>query len=863
MNDKISKPPRLAEKILGLLCSDRGSHTAPGDFAEVYAEMAAERGPAVARVWYSGQILKSIPGFLLARFYWSGVMLRSYLVIFYRNLVRDRGISLINLAGLASGMACFLLILTYVRFETSYDRFHPNAGRIHRLISVRKGMGMGITAPDPLAPLLKTEIPGINRFARIMPPFGKPVLQAGDKQFFQRGFFAEPAFLEIFSFPPASGDYEAALDGPSKIVLTKATAEKFFGKQNAVGKTMIFRDLDKPRDLTVTAVLKDVPSNSHLKFDYLISLDTLRSDKGYAYVFGHWNVSNFPTYLELSQGTSPAVVETAISAWISRMTAEGNKNRPFHMYKLQALLDIHLKSDFVRDYADTGDLRSVRLFMAIAILVLLIACINHINLATARSAVRAREIGIRKVTGAFRTQVFQQFLAESLAVMVLAGGLALGFIALILPWFGGLVGAPLRLSLVGGGSVLPWLAMTVVFVCLGAGAYPAAVLSGLRPVQTLREFSAAGKKGTLLRSVLVVSQFTTSVVLIAATVVIFGQMKYVRSMRLGYNREHVVVIPAYEQETLQSLPAIKTEMERRPEVVKASLTSGLPTDIGQNWMGWKATKEDGTKVECDFQCDYVDENFLDVFEIELAAGRNFRPGDKNAIILNETAVRNFGWKDLADKTLAFGKEDYRVVGVIKDFHFASLHSRIAPMALVFETGSKLAVRVRPGDLAKTLGVLRSVFEKNTHGQPFDFFFLDDAFNTLYKKETRIGQMFGAFAGLAVLIACLGLLGLTSFNVTRRTKEIGVRKVLGASVARLVLLLNRDFIRLVIIANLLAWPLAYVAMNKWLEDFAYRISVRPWILLVSSLLSVAVAVLVVWGQTVRAARVNPADTLRYE
>ncbi|MDH4196091.1 MAG: ABC transporter permease [Candidatus Aminicenantes bacterium] len=863
MNDKISQPPRLAEKILGLLYSDRGSRTPLGDFAEVYAEMAAQRGPAVAGVWYSGQILRSIPGFLLARFYWSAVMFRNYLVIFFRNLTRDKGTSLINLAGLASGMACFLLILTYVRFETSYDRFHPNAGRIHRLISVRKGMGMGITAPDPLAPLLKAEIPGINRFARIMPPFGKPVLQAGDKQFFQKGFFAEAAFLEIFSFPPASGGHEAALDGPSKIVLTRATAEKFFGKQDAVGKTMIFRDLDKPRDLTVTAVLKDVPSNSHLKFDYLISMDTLRSDKGYSYVFGHWNVANFPTYLELSEGASPAAVETAISAWISRLTAEGNKNRPFHMHKLQALLDIHLKSDFVRDYADTGDLRSVRLFMAIAILVLLIACINHINLATARSAVRAREIGIRKVTGAYRTQVFQQFLAESLAVMVLAGGFALGLIALILPWFGSLVGAPLRLNLVGGGSVLPWLAMTIIFVCLGAGAYPAAILSSLRPVQTLREFSAAGKKGTLLRSVLVVSQFTASVVLIAATVVVFGQMKYVRSMRLGYNREHVVVIPAFEKETDQKMVAIKSELDERPEVVKASLTSGLPTDIGQHWSGWAAVKEDGTKVECDFTCDYVDENFLDVFEIGLAAGRNFRPGDKDVIILNEAAIRDFGWKEPVGKKLKFGATNYEVVGIVEDFHFASLHSRIAPMALLFETGSKLAVRVRPGDLAKTLGVLRSVFEKNTHGQPFDFFFLDDAFNTLYKKETRTGQMFGAFAGLAILIACLGLFGLTSFNVTRRTKEIGVRKVLGASVARLVLLLNRNFIRLVTIANLLAWPLAYVAMNKWLEDFAYRISVRPWIFLLSSLMSLAIAVLVVGGQTVKAARMNPSETLRYE
>ncbi|MBN1939035.1 MAG: ABC transporter permease, partial [Candidatus Aminicenantes bacterium] len=797
MSDSSLNPPRLAEKILGLICPDGGGFSPLGDFAEGYAEIAERRGRASADAWYAGQILKSIPGFLSTKFYWSIVMFRNYFVIYLRTLIRDRAASLINLAGLAVGIASFLLILTYVRFETGYDRFQENADRIFRVINVNKN-STGVRTADPLAAALKAEVPGIDRCVRIMPPWGKPVLQFEDKQFFQKGYFAENGFLDMFSFPVIGGNAAAALDGPAKIVLTKSLAEKYFGRQDPVGKTMIFKDIAKPRNLTVTAVLRDVPSDSHLQFEYLISLDTLRSDEDFAWMFGSYNVQNFPMYLELAPAASPESVEAGISAWMSRLEAQGSKSRPFsRSFRLQALPDIHLKSNFSSDYAETGDPRNVRLFMFIAVLVLLIACVNHINLATARSGLRAREIGIRKVNGAFRVQVFRQFLGESFTIMILAGLLALGLLALVLPWFDSVMGIPLRLSLAGKGGVLPWLAATIVLAALGAGLYPAAMLSSLSPVRTIRGSSDSKRGGSFMRNILVVSQFTASIALVAATLVILDQMRYVRSARLGYDREHVIVMTASEPETREKLPAIKTALEGRPEVVKASLTRGLPTAISQGWTGWEAVKEDGTKTSCDFTCDYVDENFLDVFGIGLAMGRNFRAGDKPAVLLNETAVRDFGWTDLAGKKVKFGDTDYRVIGIVKDFHFASLHKTISPMALIYEEGNMIAVRVRPGDLVNTLGVLRSVFEENSHGQPFDYFFLDDAFNALYRKETRSGKLFGAFSALAVLIACLGLFGLASFNIARRVREIGIRKVLGASIGRLVLLLNKDFLRLVL------------------------------------------------------------------
>ncbi len=864
-NNDSPKPPRIAERILGFLYPDRRAFTHIGDFREVYAKIRASRGPFAGGLWYGGQILRSIPGFLLARFYWSAVMLRNYFIISLRNMIRDKGSSLINLAGLAAGMACFLLILTYVRFETSFDRFHEKADLIYRVTSEMSNMGQSFYTPDPLATILRTEITGIERITQVFSPFGgKKVLQAGDNKFYHSGFYTDAAFLDVFSFPLVKGDRGTALAGPSKIVLTDSVAKKLFGEDDPIGKNVIWKDLWNPRDLVVTAVLEDIPANSHIKFDYLISLDTLRPDKEFNYMFGNWRTSNFSTYIELAEGRSQESVETAISGWISRLSAQGQADQPFQSFQLQPLTDIHLKTHFDDDMADTGDLRYVRLFMAIAFLILLIACVNHVNLATARSAVRAKEIGIRKVTGAFRVQVFEQLLGESFIVAALAAALAVGLIAIIMPWFNTVAGIPLRLEFIGGIGILPWLAATVLFVGLCAGIYPAILMSGLQPVRTLREFSSSSRKSAFLRNLLVVSQFTASVVLIAATIIISGQMDYVKSTRLGYNREHVVVITAYEQETSRKIPVIKTELEGRPEVIEASQTAGLPTDIRQYWSGWEAVKDDGTIIKCGFHLDYVDENFLDVFEIGLEEGRNFRPGDKDVIILNEAAVRDIGWKEPVGKKLrSGGVRDFEVVGIVEDFHFASLHRRIAPMALLYEKGSRLAVRVRPGDIVQTIGVLRSVFEKNTHGQPFDFFFLDDAFDALYRKETRTEEIFTAFAGLAVLIACLGLFGLTAFNVARRTKEIGIRKILGATVPKLVFLLNRDFVRLVVIGNLLAWPLVYVAMNRWLENFAYRISIRPVIFLLSSLLSLAVALFVVGAKTVKAALVDPSETLRYE
>jgi putative ABC transport system permease protein len=856
------KPPRIAEKILGFLYSDRRAFTHLGDFEEVYNEIRGRSGVVTADLWYIFQIFRSIPGFILTKFYWSAIMFRNYFVISLRNLIRDKGISLINLAGLAVGIACFLLILTYVRFEVSYDRFHEKADRIYRVLAGSVGMGSGLSTStsDVLASALTSHIPGIARATIIYPDTGELILEYREKRFDQRGLFADASFLDVFSFPMARGDKRTALSNPSSIVLTESTALKFFGSEDPVGKVISRKNTGGSRDLTVTGILRDAPLNSHLQFDYIVSLETLRSSKSASEMFGSWDICYFTTYIELAPGQDCESAENLIPAMMSKVS--NDKDRSFMKFSFQPLKDIHLQSKSISEDSSHGDIRYVRLFLTIAFLILLIACINHINLATAQAAVRAKEIGIRKVTGAHRAQIFEQFLSESFFTTALSGGLALGLIVLAMPRFDHLFGVSIKPQLLGFNSLWPWLAATVVFVSLCAGVYPAFVLSASQPVRILREHTSSGKKRAFLRSFLVVFQFTASVSLIMATIVVFSQMKYVKSERLGYNREQVVIIRPREQETVQKLPVIKSALEERPEVVKASLSSSLPTGFQTKYYGLNMTKDDGTTVKLDFDTGYIDENFLDVFEIGLVSGRNFRAGDKNVMLMNEAALNELGWKEPIGKKFRGGPNE--IVGIIKDFQNGSLHKKIGPMQLFYSSGRRqIAVRVRPGDITKTIGVLRAVFEQNNPGQPFDFYFLDDIYNALYKKEIRTGRIFGSFAVLATLIACLGLLGLTSFTVSRRTHEIGIRKVMGASVSRLVFLLSRDFVKLVIIANVIAWPLAFYLMNRWLQDFVYRINIRPWIFILSSILSLTGALFVAGWKTLKAAQMNPADILRRE
>jgi putative ABC transport system permease protein len=865
------RPPRIAEWILGKIHSDNGDYTHLGDFREVYSQLIRTRGFLSAWIWYLFQVLRSIPGFVKNKIYWSVAMFRNYLVISFRNIVRNKWFSMIKIVGLSVGMAAFLLILFYVQFELSYDRFHEKSDRIHLLLTRDPHMRKDIIeytvgSPEPLAAALIEDIPEVVKATRIMKPWGdKTVLQYGEKRFFEKGIYADHHFLDIFTFPLCKGDPKKALLDPNAIVISKSIAQKLFGNSDPMGKTIVYRESSSKYDLKVTGVAEPVQKNSHLQFDYLISVETLVQDKSKKWMINVWNVGNFMTFVELTENASVTEIEKKILALSAqRSGAEPESLKGFEI-ALQPIRDIHLRSQIRGQESSRMEIRYVYLFVSIALVILLIACINYMNLTTARSATRSREIGIRKVVGANRKQLFKQFVGESCFITLISMGFALLLIHAVLPWFRSFIGVDLPVNYLQNTSLLIAIIASWLFISLFAGSYPALVLSATKPINVFRDFATSGKKGSAFRNLLVVVQFTASVVLIVGTVVIFGQMDFIKNRRLGYDREHVIVIPTHEKETGLKAQAIKNELLQYPEVIGVTVSGALPLDVRSSFLNQRFEGEDGQTVRMNIRFDYIDYDFLDVFKIEMAQGRNFSKDfsdDESAVLVNETAVKQLEWTNPIGKKLP-GRDEYHVIGVVKDFYFASLHRRIEPMMFLVGGGRRIAVRMRPGNVRKSVALLNDVFERNTQSQPFDFFFLDDRFNQIYQKDQRTGEIFGYFSLLAIFIACLGLLGLASFTVERRTKEIGIRRVLGASAYRIMMLLGKEYIRLVIIANVIAWPVAYFAMNRWLQNFAYRININVWMFILAAAGVLFIAFFTVSYQTLKAAFANPADTLRYE
>jgi putative ABC transport system permease protein len=860
------RPPRIGEWILKWLYRDNGKHTHLGDFAELYGGILAENGRLRAGAWYWSQILRSLPGFVVNKVYWSLSMLRNYAVISYRNAVKNPGFSLIALLGLAVGLACFILILAYVRFETSYDSFHEKRDRIYRILSTDSSPGMDSKVfqahnADPLAASLRTDYPEIRHVARFYSFENTAVLKAEEKAFTESGYFTDGSLLKILSFPLLRGDESGPLSAPGSVVLTRTTAQKLFGDRDPVGQVISFRMRRGQADLNVTGVVEDPPRNSHLQFDFLISLASMEADKKNSYMFNNWNVWNFHIYVELAEPGLQKSMEEKLTTAIHRLKPETEESA--FRFVLQPVTDIHLRSNIEGELSTNNEIRYIYLFLSIAVLILVIAAVNYMNLVTARSSTRAREIGIRKVTGANRRQLFQQFLGESVIFAILALVLALAIVRLAFPRFGAIAGVDIRLGDLTEGPFLLLVLGIALLTGVLSGSYPALVLSAFHPVRVLNELTASGKKGSRLRNLLVVGQFAASIVLIICAIIVAGQLRFIRNQTLGFDREHVVIVPLREQEARTNAEAIKTELLRHPEIESVSQTSALPTKIRSRMINNKLVNDQGETVQLDFHFDYVDEDFLRVFKIDLASGRNFLPEDKNVVLINETMARKIGWSDPLSRGISAREGSDRIIGVIKDFYFDSFHSSLEPMVLYFERGDNLAIRIRPGDVQSRVALIKDVFERNAGSQPWEFTFFDDEFNALYRKEQRTGEIFGAFAGLAVFIAGLGLLGLAAFSVERRTKEIGIRKVLGASAPHLAFRLGREFLGLVLIANVIALPIAYFAMSHWLQEFAYRIGLTAWPFLLAAGGALLFAFLTVSTQTLRAASADPVETLRYE
>ena len=792
-------------------------------------------------------------------------MIKNYLKIALRNLIKHKAFSLINISGLAIGMACCLLIIIFVQDELRYDRFHDKSDRIYRMTSEWNQRGVIANYPlifSGVPPILQNEFSEVQNFVRFDPRLNV-LISSGDKKFYEeRLFYTDASVFEVFTFPLLKGDPKTALKEPYSIVLTENMAEKYFSGEDPMGQTL---SIDNEHDYRIMGILKEIPRNSHIKFDFLASMATLEAqDSRYGKLWA-WNCY---TYLLLPEGYSYLDLERKFPDFIRRH--RGEKAVEAYTFSLQPLTSIHLHSHLGSEIEPNGDIRYVYIFSAIAFFILLIACINFMNLSTARSANRAKEVGVRKVLGADRIRLTKQFLGESLFLSLMALPVAVALVELFLPAFNALTGKDLRIDYFGNSVVFIGLIGILLIVGILSGSYPAFFLSTFRPAEVLKGKLKAGSGSTLFRKVLVVVQFSISIVLIAGTIIIFNQLDFIRNKKLGFDKEQVVVLPVSRSGIGQNFEAFKTELLQNPSVESVCGSTSLPSLLPTRSVFIPEGVEEGERLT--LRNVLVDYDFIKTFGMEIIEGRDFSrdfaTDTKEAFIVNEAAVKEFGWDSALGKRL-IDLEGPRglVIGMVKDFHFRSKHQKIEPLILSLLPSSRfvyfVSVKIRSSNISETLAFLKRKWNSFSPGWPFEYFFLDDNFNRLYKSEDRLRQVFLTFTFLAIFIACLGLFGLAAFTAEQRTKEIGIRKVLGASVPGVVLLLSKEFIKWVLAANVIAWPVAYFAMGRWLENFAYRISLGWGVFVAAAGLTLGIALFTVGFQAAKAALANPSDALRYE
>lgn len=826
---------------------------------------------------------------LLSRIRTHHVMFRSYLVLAFRSLLKNGRYTLINVLGLAIGITCCLLILLYVADERGYDQHWLNGDRIYRMSLERiypdRRTGYAIVPPS-YAQSVKNECPEVETVTRITDfnRGGVTILKVGERNFEEtRLLAADSTFFLVFQIPMLHGNPETALTDPNGIVLTASTARRFFGKTEVLGQTIQLPGGDQVRQLAVAGVCEDVPDNAHFTFDILLPTKGVR----FLEALNHVSFAAC-TYFLLHPGASaagmeakfPEIVEKYAAGEIQRNFGVGweefKKTGNGYRYYLTPLRDIHLHSNLESELKTPGNAATVRVFTVVALFILLIACVNFMNLATARSAERAREVGLRKTLGGERKQLIAQFLLEALLVSACATVLAGGLTALTLPAFNDLAGKTLSLAPYTDGRGIAGLLMFTLATGLLAGSYPAGVLSSFRPVEVLKGRFSAQKRGIALRNGLVVFQFAISILMLVSTIVVFRQLQFISEKQLGFQKEHVVTI-ANAFFLGQKTDAFKEELRRVPGVISAGGTSETPG--GPNYFGvsFKKQEDNGSVTG---RCVVADEGYLQTLNMELLAGRGFSKNfnDSLSVILNEKAVRDLALgPDPVGKKLVMpgsffdpNESDviFTVTGVVRDFHFQSLHENIVPLFIVYHqiaqrTNNLLVARIEPEQFQSFVGEAEKLWRQLAPERPFHYTFLDEDLAALYVAEQREQRIFGLFALLAVFIACIGLLGLAAYMIRQRTKEIGIRKVLGASVAGITALLARGFLKLVVISLLIATPVAWYFMDRWLSDFAYRIGLEWWIFAAAGAIAVAIAFLTVSFQSITAALANPVRAIRSE
>ena len=808
-------------------------------------------------------------------------MIKNFLKIAVRNLIKNKGFSAINIFGLSIGIATCLLITLFVLDELSYDKFNDKANRIHRVnVDIKFGGAEQkfAVASAPLAFTMVKELPEVENAVRFR-SYGPSVVKKGEENINERRIiFADSTVFSVFTFPMLTGDPKTALTQPNTVVITKTIAEKYFGKTNAVGRVLRF---DNTSDYKVTGVIKDLPQTSHFNFDFFVSLSTSdesRNDK--------WPSFNFNTYLLLRKDADPKLVAKKVQdindkyVWpqvkqMMNIDPDDFKRSGNYMnLSLMPVTDIHLHSDRIAELGVNGDMQVVYIFSVIAVFILLIACVNFMNLSTARSANRAREVGVRKVLGSGRASLINQFLTESVLLSIISFVIALGIAMLLLPFFNEVSSKHLTLSLLHHPVLLPVLIICSIAVGLLAGSYPAFYLSAFQPILVLKGKLSSGFKHSFFRSSLVVFQFFISITLIIGTIVVYRQLTFIQNKKLGFNKDQVLVVHnAYVLG--DKAEAFKNEVKKFKDVRSASLSGFLPVPSSRNDNPFFPEGIIQQEKAVATQYWTVDHDYIKTLGMEIKSGRDFSrdfPTDSNAVIINETAARLFGFKDPVGKTVTTlldanqpaKKTNYTIIGVVKNFHFESLRENIGALCMhLGPSNNAVSFRMNAGNAENNIKNIQALWKRMAPAEPFNYSFLNEDFNAMYRAEQRTGKIFISFAVLAVLIACLGLFGLATYAAEQRTKEIGIRKVLGATVTNIVNMLSKDFLKLVIIAAVVAFPVSWWLMHYWLNDFAYRINISWWIFVAAAVIAVVIALATICFQAIKAAIANPVKNLRTE
>ncbi len=878
-------PPRIARWLFKRMSKYQENYSIVGDVEEVYSMIYREEGYTRASMWYWHQCLLSLFLYILYILRWRAVMLKNYFTIASRTYFRNKTITLVNILGLAMGMAAFIFLVLYISYERSYDTFHENSANIYRLQYNYYEEGEQIralaTSVPAIATVLKENFSEVEDYARATRQFLEYAAFTCNTNVSFRAhqiFIVTPSFLTMFDFPLLQGDPETALSEPLKAVITDSLAKEYFGAEDPIGKVITYNNR---YDFEITGVSQDVPSNSHFKFDVLLSYKSLphiaRLEKDSNRGEMDWRWAGFYTYIALKPGTDSQIFQEKINQWLKTERSEAwEKDHYRQEFLFPPLEDIHLSSNLAEEVVpdEQGDGNAVKVLSLIAIFILVLAWVNYINISTSRAMERSKEVGIRKISGALRKELVKQFFFEYVGIILVAAVFTSLIVLELKPYFTQLTGADFSFRFLFQSPF--WLDLTIIFFAgtFFAGIYPALILSAFKPVIILKGKLSKSAKGIRLRRFLVSGQLAISVALIAGTFIVFHQISFMLNRDLGIDIDQAIVVHAPGMNMApppvfaNNLSAFKEEIVSHPRIQSVTTATSVPGEEVL-WEKYIRKFEDHPTMAFPIRVVGIDYDFIPAFDVRLLAGRNFTESfttDEQALILNETAIRELGYEnpqEAINRKVNMWGQDWSIIGVL-DYHQQSLKTSQIPIAYLL-SGNRgfVVIKLYPEGLHQTMAWIKQKWNLCFPGIPYDYFFLDESFNRHYKNDRIFGRIFILFSGLTIFIACLGLFALASQNSVQRTKEIGIRKAVGASVRNIYVLLSKEFLRLVLLASIVAIPFTYYQMNKWLQNFAYRINIQWWVFAAAWAIVTAVVLLTISYQSFKAALANPVDALRYE